>query len=268
MINGREHAFDCFTFPGGEEHVRIPHATLHNPVHITAKITNSSELMRLLLLKDAVDRLDPLYVLLKLPYVPYARQDRVCNPGEAHSLLVLSDLINRMRFNRVTVLDPHSFVTEALISNLEVVRTSDIVLRHNVLHRLLTETVIICPDQGAAKKTLELAKIVKKPFIQADKFRDLKTGKILATRVHCEEKEIAGQDVTIWDDICDGGRTFIELAKVLKEKGAKHVYLYVTHGIFSKGYEPLLESGIDHIYTTDSLNPPPHKQRTLIKECY
>lgn len=53
----------------------------------------------------------------------------------------------------------------------------------------------------------------------------------------------------IVDDICDGGGTFVGLAKELRAAGATRVYLYVTHGIFSKRL-PL--EGIDHVYTTDS----------------
>jgi ribose-phosphate pyrophosphokinase len=58
-----------------------------------------------------------------------------------------------------------------------------------------------------------------------------------------------GQDLLIVDDICDGGGTFVGLAKELRKAGAKKVYLYVTHGIFSKGL-PL--EGIDRVFTTDS----------------
>ncbi len=60
-----------------------------------------------------------------------------------------------------------------------------------------------------------------------------------------------GKYCVIVDDICDGGRTFIELAKTLKEGGAQRVVLYVTHGIFSKGIYPL-EKYIDEVYTTNS----------------
>jgi len=55
----------------------------------------------------------------------------------------------------------------------------------------------------------------------------------------------------IVDDICDGGATFILLAKELYAAGAKEVNLFVTHGIFSKGLIPLYEAGIKRIFTQD-----------------
>ena len=87
-------------------------------------------------------------------------------------------------------------------------------------------------------------------IIYAQKVRNSQTGEIVETRL---EKEAIAQDCIIVDDICDGGRTFIELAKVLKSKGAKDIYLYVTHGIFSKGIEVLREH-FNHIYCYHLIN--------------
>jgi ribose-phosphate pyrophosphokinase len=50
---------------------------------------------------------------------------------------------------------------------------------------------------------------------------------------------VNGKTVLIIDDICDGGKTFLELGKKLKELGAKSVLLHVTHGIFSKGRDAM-----------------------------
>ncbi|MEI8631794.1 phosphoribosyltransferase family protein [Vibrio sp. PP-XX7] len=85
-------------------------------------------------------------------------------------------------------------------------------------------------------------------MIQAQKLRNLKTGEIIKTEVLGDVK---GKKVLIADDICDGGRTFVELAKVLKSEGATEISLFVTHGIFSKGFE-VFAGLIDVIYTTDS----------------
>ena len=75
-------------------------------------------------------------------------------------------------------------------------------------------------------------------------------GAITGTEAYCDDLE--GQSVVIADDIADGGYTFIKLAEKLKEKGAGKIFLYVSHGIFSKGLDVLLDAGIDCVYTTDS----------------
>lgn len=77
-----------------------------------------------------------------------------------------------------------------------------------------------------------------------NKARNVQTGEITGTEVYGDVKD---KVVLIIDDICDGGRTFIELGKVLKERGASKVILYVTHGIFSQGKQ-VFEGIIDEVY--------------------
>ena len=94
------------------------------------------------------------------------------------------------------------------------------------------------------KKPCDGARLKKgQEYRLASKIRDTKTGYITETKL---QGEVRGRDVLIFDDICDGGRTFIELAKSLKAKGAKKISLYITHGIFSKGKD-VLYNHIDEI---------------------
>ncbi|MGB2521655.1 ribose-phosphate pyrophosphokinase-like domain-containing protein [Shewanella algae] len=93
--------------------------------------------------------------------------------------------------------------------------------------------------------------LLEAEVFQASKRRDPATGAILASELNAD---VAGRSLLILDDICDGGRTFIELARLLKQKGAARVGLYVTHGLFSRGIEPL-EGLIDAVFTTDSVCP-------------
>lgn len=57
----------------------------------------------------------------------------------------------------------------------------------------------------------------------------------------------------IIDDICDGGATFIDLARQLSKCDPKSITLFVTHGIFRNGTNDLYDAGITRIITTDSL---------------
>jgi ribose-phosphate pyrophosphokinase len=270
LIAGVEHAYDSFVFSGGEVHVRMRFdltAAKSGPCIIKAKITGSTAVMELLLLKNALNTATAITRFeLELGYVPYGRQDRKCNPGEAFSLKVMADLINSMNFDEVRILDPHSDVTPALINNCRVRKLEEIVRSHINLQALALKTTAIAPDAGAAKKVFEIAKHAQSRFYTAEKIRDVRDGSIQLTTVHASN--LTGHDVTIWDDICDGGRTFIELAKVLKEMGVHEINLFVTHGIFSKGYDPLFEAGISRIYTTDSFDPPAHPNVTIVKECF
>ena len=249
--NEREVPLTSFTFNGGEEHVRVDPTPMYKVDHIviSARLKSSADIMQLLLVTDAVKRCPSVRtVTLKMPYIPYARQDRVCNEGEAHSLKVFCNLINQQGYDKVQVLMPHSDVATALLENVQDLTgffeaRLSLQLQHN-----FEDFILVSPDAGALKRTFKLAKYLSKDLVTADKVRDTGTGQILKTEVY---GDVEGKTCVIYDDICDGGMTFIKLAEALREKGAEKVVLVVAHGIFSKGLE-VFDGLIDHIFTTDS----------------
>lgn len=231
LIDGK---YESFKFPAGEIGIRV--TEYQDSSDIRADIKNSDDVMTLLLLCDSLRRMNADISTIYFGYLPYGRQDRVCNNGESFSLKVFADLINSIGARHVVIVDPHSDVTPALINNCRVFYPID------PIRKLLTGKTLICPDAGAEKRIAKL----KTPYVLATKNRDTKTGEITGTTVHTNS--LANQTCIIIDDICDGGRTFIELAKVLRSKGASVVELYVSHGIFSKGLE-VFDGLIDKIYT-------------------
>jgi ribose-phosphate pyrophosphokinase len=264
--------YKTLVFNGGEVHVRLEDMESCNDgsLVITARLNHSEDIMRLLLATDAARYLGFEHISVLIPYLPYARQDRVCNKGESLSLRVMAGLLNDQDYDRVTILDPHSDVATALIDRVHVIgqaptfvnRVMD--LEKGGYRKGMDSAILISPDAGAAKKTQAIAEHFKDnniwlrgtskyvAVVRADKVRDVKDGKILATSVYDTDEDVESETCYIFDDICDGGRTFIELAKVLKCMGAREVILAVTHGIFSKGVDVVLEY-VDRIYTTDSV---------------
>ncbi len=244
-------------FSGGESHVSLPDVVVSYSCQITAKLLNGDDIMQLLLTVDALRRInDKVAIELFIPYFPYARQDRVCNPGEAFSVEVIAGLINNLHCKSVTVLDPHSITTSNLLNNCKVVSQADIVA-YSPLRKAIGELdlTLVSPDKGAEKKTKETQSRLQKvglavDIVVASKKRNPLGGEI--SEVHVDGS-VAGKNLLILDDICDGGRTFIQLGKELKEKGANQIMLYVTHGIFSHGFESLKES-IEHIYCYHELH--------------
>jgi len=249
MVACEELKYTQFIFPGGEISVRIDpkYDGLKNViVDIIAKLQSPMEIMELLLLTDAVRRMfSNVRINLNLPYVPYARQDRVSVPGEALSIKVFADLINSQRYNDVEVWDPHSDVTVALLNNCTIVSQAEIV-RHLPLN--WEEVTLVAPDVGAGKKIYSLAKEVESSVITASKVRDPFTGTITRTKIAPDQViSFNSKRLLIVDDICDGGRTFIELAKALRKETDLPIDLYVTHGIFSKGLH-VFDGLIEDIY--------------------
>lgn len=260
--------YTSFTFSGGEEHIKIDTAFIkyNEAFNIHATLTSSAEVMKLAMVVDALRRATVRTQLtLNMPYIPYARQDRVCNPGEALGIRVFCDFINSMKFDKVRVLMPHSDVATALLNNVDddfhQVRWDNFI-SNQITDKDHDNLVIVSPDAGAMKRTLKFAQFYNQdvvednehavPVVMADKVRDVTSGKITHTTVHVSytEDELSGKTCLIYDDICDGGMTFIKLAEELRFHGASRVILAVPHGIFSKGLDVIADV-IDQVITTD-----------------
>ena len=240
--------YTVLKFSGGELHPRIANGVPNvNPrISIKGSIYSSDDIMELLLLVDAIrrDAFGQVEIEFICPYLPYARQDRVCAPGEALGLKVMCDLINNLGFSGVWVWDVHSDVALALLDRATNVHQAEFV--RGISKSVLNNCVLVAPDAGAIKKTMAVARECQIPMVRADKIRDTNDGSITGTTVYSEH--VGTKDFLIVDDICDGGRTFVELAKVLRPLTGGKIRLYVTHGIFSKGLE-VFNGLIDDIYT-------------------
>lgn len=247
-INSKLISYKSFIFPGGEVQVKLPEIVPTGYFRIFALLKNSADIMELLILKDALDRSGKYCdTFLDLAYLPYARQDRVCDGGEALGVSVMAALINSMRFDRVHIHDPHSDVGPALINNCKIISQETA----PQLFNKVSYDYVIAPDAGAAKKALRVAQRLGCDLIQANKIRDVKTGDIVSTQI--DASKLIGKKVIVVDDICDGGMSFIKLAEKCivpineSEDGyPSRIDLFVTHGIFSKGKEVL--GMYDNIY--------------------
>ncbi|RDU99668.1 ribose-phosphate diphosphokinase [Trinickia dinghuensis] len=242
-------------FPGGELHVTVEAGVCADELELKAHLPNADAVMTLLMTTDALRRAYPgTPIDVHLPYVPYARQDRVANPGESLSAKVFCDLINAQCYRRVVVQDPHSDVTPALLDRIVI--DDPLPALRRALERIRTRSMnvaLVAPDAGARKRVLKLAAHLELPVVFADKIRDTRTGVITGTEIQGDLPDCA---LLVVDDICDGGRTFTELAQTAREKqnrsGARQpLYLYVTHGIFSKGLDALLD-GYAAIFTRNN----------------
>lgn len=260
VINGVE----TFVFPGGEVQTRlsrsIESAVTHKdwPIIIATRLTNAEKVMELGQVVDILKRKDYTNISALIPYIPYMQQDRVMTDGEdldyseSFALSVFARILNTFGLKKVYCVDPHSTVTnDAMINGLNLISN------YPYLYKAITGGQVsadvdyfVSPDEGAIKKTLKYSKSFKIPYIVSFKQRDVGTGKIVGVNLPKEEGEkIRDKTVLIADDICVGGKTFVELAKELRKYSPKKIKLYVSHGLFTQG--TVLE-GIDEIYCTNS----------------
>lgn len=250
-------------FPDGQQSINLDFIHLEDEVKISSRLNDFKDLEVILCATAALRNLGVKTIHLYVPYFLGARSDRQFEDGGINYLKdVICPIINSQNYETVTIVDAHSDVLEACIHNYRKIDNIKLVKfaltdidNTNGAREKLT---LVSPDAGALKKMYHVSEYfgIEKMVI-ANKHRDIKTGKITHTEVPGLTQEPGSKNFVIIDDICDGGRTFLEIAKTIRKEREDSVfndkiYLVVTHGIFSAGFNEL-KNWIDGIYCTNSV---------------
>jgi len=189
---------------------------------------------------------------LIMPFLPYGRQDKAIQNDQTFGLRSFARIINGMSFTRVQSYDAHSLVAGRLIERFHNVEV-DLEIRY-ALEKVNAKTIVF-PDKGAKDRYAGMFKPAEDgvTLYYAEKVRDQQTGHITHTAMVglTEGLDVLDHRILVVDDICDGGRTFIQLANAIRPycRQEPDLTLYVSHGIFSQGLEPLKAAGYQRIFT-------------------
>lgn len=290
------------TFPGGEVRVQLDLDKIESTIqagqegfYIKAKVNTPMHLIALLhtikIIQEEFGHLMPIPIAVSLPYLPYARQDRVCNEGEINGVKWILSLLSSSGVSSLEVLDVHNKeivreISRGMDMQIKIHDIDDIIMSNIPL--VGNYNFIISPDAGAVEKASRLVesanRIITKDGLAAnvnkevvemmremyniellsfEKTRDLQTGRIVKFDLSSQSRQILSEiDVKnltykrflVVDDICDGGSTFEYIGQDLLNKFGVigNIDLFVTHGIFSRGLLHLLRY-YDNIITTDSI---------------
>lgn len=249
--------FKSITFPDGHRHIQLLEAATMWPnvtkLRVYTRLKSYNDIFILKQVCNAVRGVNKaVKIEVFITYLLAARWDRRMYTGDSEDLRIVANDINSLNFERVVVLEPHSVASTLLINDCHsYTPLDDALVKYMKSLPKQEEIVIFAPDLGAVKRVETFIKDAKLEIEVGylHKSRNLLTGQILGMRV-MDSPDLKGKTVILYDDLCDGGRTFIEAASLLREQGASKVVLAVTHGIISKGWEALV--GIDHIIVTDS----------------
>lgn len=250
-LNGKK--VDIGHFPDGtlliKEAIEKDYKT-ERSANILWKFENNEELVALIYLTGHLKSKGIKNIGLDMPYIPNARQDRVKCDEDVFTLKYFSEVINGLGFSSVTVFDPHSSVSEALINNI-IVKSPDKYIDKIISLIGDDNLIIFYPDEGAMKR---YSGMIDRPYTFGIKKRDWKTGKINGLEVSGQTELICGSRVLIIDDISSRGGTFYHSAQSLKKLGAGDVYLYISHceNTILEG-EVLKGDLVKRVFTTNSL---------------
>lgn len=243
--------YEKIKYPDGQVSCKITSLS-NNTINI--RLSSYEDLFFLEALTDAIYKkysINRGKLELFIPCMLGQRSDRRFADNQSFDLKLICDFINKLDFQKVTVFDPHSDVTLALLNYSEKLSSFQYVKQAVEQMKGCTAfkqpLVLVSPDAGAYKKVFEYGEKLGLEVVAAVKHRDLNGNVDLTFMGDVKDKECL-----IVDDLCDGGYTFKILGKKLKEQGATWVSLYVSHGYFSKGFEELNQV-IDHIYCTNSV---------------
>lgn len=238
------------SFPNGESKIQLPLSNMEENNVLSLRYENDADLFRLYLVKKELDDLSIQANHLNLRYMPYSRMDRR-QGDEVFSLKHVAEFINSMKFQSVTVSEPHSDVTPALLNHCSVQDMSAHLFYHQIKDFDNDKDVLVFPDAGAQKRYT--SQIKAKNILVGHKHRDWETGDILSFEL-VGNVPVEGRAVII-DDLSSYGGTFMHTGNKLKEMGFKEIYLVVAHAEKSILQRGLLdeESPIDKVITTNSI---------------
>jgi ribose-phosphate pyrophosphokinase len=250
-------------FPDGEEDVDIQTSVRGQPVLVVQPLGQpvGEHLLELLLIADACRRAGARSVVAIVPYMGFARQDRVTKEGRPLGAKVVGDLLGTGRFSQVIAVDLHSPViascVEAPVTHLTAVPIMVEALRPFV-HG---DCVVVAPDLGAVKLADAYARLLGLPLAVIYKVRTSP----VEVAAHEVAGDVRGRRPLLVDDMISTGSTVEAAVSALLDHGSRgEVLVAATHGLFVDGAaERLNRPEVVRVAVTDSLPRMPHQPARL-----
>ena len=241
-------------FADGEVYVEINENIRGNSIFIIQSISSpaNDNLMELLLCIDALKRSSAKNITAVIPYFGYARQDRKVVPRTSISAKLVSNLITKAGADRVVTVDLHAGQIQGFFDiPVDNLFATPIFARHAKKNIKSKNLICVAPDVGGTERARALGKILNVGLAIVDKRRP-KPGQSQVMNI---VGDVKGKTCLIVDDIIDSGGTIVNAAKALKDRGAKEVYVYITHGVLSgEAVKKIKNSVIKNLVITDTID--------------
>jgi ribose-phosphate pyrophosphokinase len=219
-------------------------------VQSTCAPTNEN-LMELLIMVDALKRASARRITAVIPYFGYARQDR--RPRSTRvpiSAKVVANLLETVGVERVLTMDLHADQIQGFFDiPVDNIYASPVLLS-DLKSKNYRDLIVVSPDVGGVVRARALAKQLGCDLAIIDKRRSSAN----VSEVMHVIGEIEGRNCVIMDDMIDTAGTLVKAAEVLKERGAKSVYAYCTHAVFSgPAIDRITGSALDEVVICNTI---------------
>jgi len=211
----------------------------------------SDNLIELCMMVDALKRASARRITAVIPYFGYARQDR--RPRSTRvpiSAKVVANMLETVGVERLLTMDLHADQIQGFFDiPVDNIYASPVLLS-DLKGKSYRDLVVISPDVGGVVRARALAKQLDCDLAIIDKRRPSAN----VSEVMHVIGEIEGRNCVIMDDMIDTAGTLVKAAEVLKERGARSVYAYCTHPVFSgPAIERIAASQIDEVVITNTI---------------
>ena len=241
-------------FQDNEIYVEINENIRGNSIFVVQSTSNpvNDNLMELLICIDALRRSSAKNITAVIPYFGYARQDRKVVPRTAISAKLVSNLITNAGANRILSVDLHAGQIQGFFDiPVDNLFATPIFARHIKKNIKTNNLICVAPDVGGVGRTRALSRRINVGIAIIDKRRPTPGKSEVMNIVGDVENKIC----VIVDDIIDSGGTIVNAAKALKDKGAKEVYVYITHAVLSgSALDKIRKSQIKKLIITDTID--------------
>lgn len=245
---------DVGRFSDGEISVQINENVRGADVFIIQSTCNptNDNLMELIVMVDALRRASAGRITAVMPYFGYARQDRRVRSARVPiTAKVVADFLSSVGVDRVLTVDLHAEQIQGFFDvPVDNVFGSPVLLEH-MKQQQFDNPVMVSPDIGGVVRARAMAKLMNDADLA---IIDKRRPKANESQVMHIIGDVAGRDCIMVDDMIDTGGTLCKAAEALKKHGAKRVFAYATHPVFSgNAVENLSNCDIDEVVVTDSI---------------
>jgi ribose-phosphate pyrophosphokinase len=240
-------------FPDGENYIRLEGDVSKEHVAIvqTTSAPQDTNLIQLAFVAAAAKRYGARKVTAVVPYLAYARQDKIFLQGENANIETVSVLLHAAGIDELITVNVHAEAALSKFPFQAVSLTAIPLLAEYFAQRGFKGAFALAPDKGAMYIAEQARAVLRGGAGYLEKQRDLRTGKTIQTS---KDLGVKGETVIIFDDIISTGGTIVGAAKILLEQGAKQVFAACVHPLLiGDAEERILKAGAEEIVGTDSI---------------
>jgi len=250
-------------FPDGECYVKLEGDVSGEDVVVIQTLCppmQDSRLFQLAFMVDAAKRAGAGKVRAVVPYLAYARQDKMFLSGEGISVGTVARMLGASGIDSLLTVNIHSEPVLAEFPFLARTVSAVSFLAEYFINEGYRGAYALAPDKGAMYIAKEAQQVLGGGVGYLSKVRDRYTGQTVQS---AEGLDVKGKVVIIFDDIISTGGTIVGAAKILKAEGAEKVFAACVHPLLiGDAAKRILDAGVEDIVGSDSV-PGPYSKVSL-----